>query len=76
MNLSLTADVQKLIEQRMLSGKYATPEDVVAAALITLEQQEQFGDFQPGEGNYRLDSRMSSGSFAGFARSTRNAATC
>ena len=49
MKLSLSDDVQKLIEQRVRSGKYATPEDVVAAALITLEQQEQLGDFQPGE---------------------------
>ena len=49
MNLSLSSSVQKLIEERVKSGKYATPEDVVAAAILTLEQQEQFGDFEPGE---------------------------
>jgi antitoxin ParD1/3/4 len=49
MNLSLSQDVQKLIEERVRSGKYATPEDVVAAALQTLDQQERFGDFAPGE---------------------------
>jgi Arc/MetJ-type ribon-helix-helix transcriptional regulator len=31
------------------SGRYATPEDVVAAALLTLDQQEWLGDFSPGE---------------------------
>jgi hypothetical protein len=31
------------------SGAYATPEDVVAAAILTLEQQERFGDFTPGD---------------------------
>ena len=49
MNLSLSEEVEKLINQRVLSGKYATPEDVVAAALMTLDQQEHFGDFEPGE---------------------------
>ena len=57
MNLSLSENVQRLIEQRMRSGKYATPEDVVAAALINLEQQEQFGDFAPSE----LDDLLSEG---------------
>ena len=49
MNLALTPDMQKLIDERVKAGKYATPEDVVAAALITLDQQERFGDFAPGE---------------------------
>jgi Arc/MetJ-type ribon-helix-helix transcriptional regulator len=49
MNLSLSTSVQKLIDERVKSGKYATPEDVVAAAILTLDQQEQFGDFEPGE---------------------------
>ena len=47
--MNLTPDVQKLIDERVKSGKYATPEDVVLAALLTLDQQEQFGDFAPGE---------------------------
>jgi len=49
MNLALTPDMQKLIDERVKAGKYATPEDVVAAALVTLDQQERFGDFAPGE---------------------------
>jgi len=49
MNLALNPNVQKLIEERVKAGKYATPEDVVAAASVTLDQQEQLGDFAPGE---------------------------
>ncbi len=49
MKLSLGSELQKLIDERVQSGKYATPEDVVAAAILTLEQQERFGDFEPRE---------------------------
>jgi Arc/MetJ-type ribon-helix-helix transcriptional regulator len=49
MILSLKPDVQKFIEERVTSGKYSTPEDVVAAAIMALDQQEQFSDFQTGE---------------------------
>ena len=49
MNLSLDPKLQKLIDERVKSGKYARPEDVVAAALLTLDQQERFGDFAMGE---------------------------
>ena len=49
MNLALKPDVQELIDERVTSGKYATPEDVVAAAILALDQQEQFGDFAAGE---------------------------
>lgn len=49
MNLSLDPKIRKLIEKKLKSGKYARPEDVVAAALLTLDQQESLGDFAPGE---------------------------
>ena len=49
MNLPLGQELQKLIDDRVSSGRYATPEDVVAAALRTLDQQENSGDFPPGE---------------------------
>jgi putative addiction module CopG family antidote len=49
MNLSLKQDVQKLIDARVTSGKYSSAEDVVAAAIMALDQQEQFGDFGAGE---------------------------
>lgn len=49
MNLALKPNVQKLIDQRVKSGKYSCPEDVVAAAIMALDQQEQVGDFEAGE---------------------------
>lgn len=51
MKLTLKARVEKKISARVKSGKYDTPEDVVAAAIMTLDQQEKFGDFAPGELN-------------------------
>jgi len=57
MILSLKPDVQKLIEERVTSGQYSTPEDVVAAAIKALDQQEQFGDFEAGE----LDNLLAEG---------------
>jgi Arc/MetJ-type ribon-helix-helix transcriptional regulator len=49
MKISLDSALEKLIAKRVKSGKYASPEAVLAAALFTLDQQEQFGDFAPGE---------------------------
>ena len=49
MILSLKPAVQQLIEEQVTSGKYSTPEDVVAAAIMALDQREQFGDFETGE---------------------------
>jgi Arc/MetJ-type ribon-helix-helix transcriptional regulator len=49
MEFSLPAKFRRLIEERVRSGKYATPEDVVKAALTTLDQNDRFGDFAPGE---------------------------
>jgi len=57
MNLSLEPGVQKLIDERVNSGKYSTPEEVVAAAIIALDQLEQFGDFDTSE----LDSFLAEG---------------
>jgi antitoxin ParD1/3/4 len=57
MNLSLDPELQKLIDERVQSGKYASPEAVLAAALRTLEQQERLGDFAAGE----LDALLAEG---------------
>ena len=54
MNLSLKPDVQQLIKERVNSGKYSTPEDVVSAAILALDLQKQFGDFEAGELDYLL----------------------
>jgi putative addiction module CopG family antidote len=57
MTLSLNPEMQKLIDERVKSGAYASSEDVVAAALLTLKQKETFGDFVPGE----LDALLAAG---------------
>ena len=57
MNLSLKRDVQRRINERVNSGQFATPEDVVTAAVLALDQQEQFGDFEAGE----LDALLAEG---------------
>jgi Arc/MetJ-type ribon-helix-helix transcriptional regulator len=49
MNIALSARAQKIIEEKIKQGKYASPQDMVEAGLETLVQQEQFGDFLPGE---------------------------
>ena len=49
MNLSLDSKTQKRINDQVKSGKFATPEEVVAAAILALDRPEQFGDFEPGE---------------------------
>jgi Arc/MetJ-type ribon-helix-helix transcriptional regulator len=41
MQISIPPQVQKLVEDRVRSGQYARPEDVVAAAILSLEQQER-----------------------------------
>lgn len=47
--MNLNPKLQKLIDERVKSGKYASPEDVLAAALCTLDQQEWFANFAAGE---------------------------
>jgi antitoxin ParD1/3/4 len=59
--LSLTAEAQKLIEQRMKSGKYGSAEEVVTAALHALESDEHAGDFEPGDWDKLLAEGQQSG---------------
>jgi putative addiction module CopG family antidote len=40
MGLTLDPELEKLIEEKVRSGRYATPQDVVRAGLASLEQQE------------------------------------
>jgi len=49
MILTLKPAVQQLIDERVTSGQYSSAEDVVAAAIMALDQREQFGDFETGE---------------------------
>lgn len=41
MHMALTNELQKLIEKRLASGEYATAQDVVAAALRSLDQRDR-----------------------------------
>ena len=61
MNLSLPSKTQKQIEKRVRSGKYKSPEDVITAAIAQLDQQEQIGDFEPGELDRLLEEGEKSG---------------
>ena len=49
MAISLSAKTQRLIQERMKRGRYATADDVVLAGLASLQQQQGTGDFAPGE---------------------------
>ena len=76
----LTAQTRQLIEERMKRGGYASPDDVVAAALASLDQHERFGDFEPGELSRLLVEGEAGGDFldgaeALLARRRRRAAT-
>jgi len=63
MQLKVGPQTQKLIKDRMKKGGYESPEAVVLAALASLEQQESFGDFGPGE----LDELLAQGERSGKA---------
>lgn len=43
MNLRLSPELEKFVDEKVKTGEYATPEDVVRAALVTLRQQEGLG---------------------------------
>lgn len=49
MTISLSPETQKLLEDHMKRGGFATPDDVVRAALETLDQArgEDFEDLDP-----------------------------
>jgi putative addiction module CopG family antidote len=61
--MRLSPHIQKLIDERIRSGKYRTAEDVIAAAVTNLEQQEQAGDFAPLE----LENLLAEGEGSGDA---------
>jgi len=49
MDVMLSPQTRKLIEDRMRRGGYDSADAVVRAGLSTLDQQESLGDFAPGE---------------------------
>jgi putative addiction module CopG family antidote len=61
MSVPLSPRTQKLVEERMRRGGYASPDDVVCAGLASLDQQETSGDFEPGELDRLLEEGERSG---------------
>ena len=57
----LSPRAKELIEQRMRTGAYTSPDDVILAALESLEQQETFGEFESGEWDRLLAEGEASG---------------
>ena len=49
MDLALKPDLIQRIAERVKSGQYGSAEDVVAAGIMMLDQQERMGDFAAGE---------------------------
>ena len=49
MQLTLDPEMEKVVQERIRSGKYGKAEDVIRAALTSLKQQEEFGDFTGDE---------------------------
>lgn len=54
MSFSLSREAERLIEEKIRSGRYQSAEEVVLAGLGSLEQEELFGDFKSGEWNALL----------------------
>ena len=49
MNVSLSPEVQSLVEELVRSGRFASPEDVIHAGLASLMQQERLARVPVGE---------------------------
>jgi Arc/MetJ-type ribon-helix-helix transcriptional regulator len=60
-SLKLTPELQKQIDERLKAGLYASAQDVVAAALHSLERAEAAGDFEPGEWDKMLEEAETGG---------------
>jgi Arc/MetJ-type ribon-helix-helix transcriptional regulator len=60
MDISIDPELLKQIAALVDSGQYATPEEVVAAGLGALLQQQSIGGFAPGE----LDALLATGESA------------
>jgi Arc/MetJ-type ribon-helix-helix transcriptional regulator len=63
MNLSLSAEAEKIIQDRMRTGGFATPEDVVIAGLAALTDRQDLGEFSQSE----MDSLLKEGEASGEA---------
>ena len=76
MKISLTKKTERLIEERMKHGGYASTDPLIRAGLDALEQQESLGDFEPGEIDALLAEGEKSGRHLMVSRSSRSCARC
>ena len=51
MQITLRPSLKRYVEEQVRAGRYASAEDVMAAAVGRLMQDEDSGDFAPGELN-------------------------
>src|SRR3954454_25028553 len=49
MKITLPPKARKLVNERLKSGRYGSPEEVVLAGLASLRRQEELGGFSPGK---------------------------
>jgi putative addiction module CopG family antidote len=61
MEIELDPKAQEMIEEHIKKGMYASPGDVIFAALGALESAETFGDFEPGELERLCEEGLNSG---------------
>jgi putative addiction module CopG family antidote len=57
MQITIPADVEKVVQEKLDSGAFANAEEVVRAALLALQQQADNGDIASGE----LDALLAEG---------------
>jgi antitoxin ParD1/3/4 len=49
MNISLTGELEHLVRERLLSGRYNSATDVVRDALLLIEERDAFLEWHTGE---------------------------
>lgn len=59
MNIALSPELEKLIEAKIMSGRYHSATEVIGEALYLLEQQDDLRDLHSGELQTRLDRGLS-----------------
>ena len=69
MNLALNADAQRFIEEKVRAGQYATPEDVVHAAISRLRDDDD--DDVQQNGDVELDDESLAAVEEGLAQANR-----
>ena len=55
MTLTIGPETQRLLDERMKAGRYASLEELLIAALTSLEQNEEAGAFDNGEWDALLE---------------------